>query len=104
MNFPKYKAGPVVYWLSAAATTFLNGFINGLGGGSFTGLGVGATTANTEIGANMSPLKQVLLAIATVAVAAVGSGFKEVIIWHKSNPFPNPYPAPADQPPTNKIV
>jgi hypothetical protein len=49
MNPFKYIPGPVDYWLAAALTEFINGFIAGLGGGSVVGAGMGATTAGTSL-------------------------------------------------------
>lgn len=100
MNWPKYKAGPVEYWLAEALTQFINGVIAGLGGGSVAGLGVGATTATTELGNTLPPLQQLLISLATLILSATGNGVKRVIIWHDQNPFPNPYPKPPANPPT----
>lgn len=95
----KYKPGPVDLWLWAALTEFINGFIAGLGGGSFAGLGTGTATAATELGTSLPPLKQVTLALVAIAATATGNGIKRVIVWHDQHPFPNPI-----QPPTNPSV
>lgn len=95
MNFPKYKAGPVEYWLAAAITEFINGFLAGLGGGSFAGISTGAATASTELGASLSPGKQLALSLVALVATAAGNGLKRVVVWHNQNPFPNPWPAPA---------
>ena len=94
MSFPKYKAGPVEYWLAEALTQFLNGTLAGLGGGSVVGAGMGATTAGTSLGAGVSAPNQVGLAVASGLLAAGGNGLKRVLVWHDSNPFPNPWPKP----------
>lgn len=99
MQFPKYKPGPVEYWLAAAATEFINGFIAGLGGGSFAGIGTGAATATTELGASMPPLKQITLSLVAIVATAAGNGIKRVIVWHDQHPFPNPYTPPSDNNP-----
>lgn len=94
MNFPRYKAGPVEFWLAAAFTEFVNGFIAGLGGGTVVGAGVGATTAGTSLGSGLTALNQVFLSLVSVGLAAGGNGVKRVIVWHDQNPFPNPWPKP----------
>jgi alcohol dehydrogenase class IV len=96
MTLPKFKPGPVEYWLAAAATEFANGFIAGLGGGSFAGIGTGAATATTELGSSLPPFKQIVLSLIAIAATATGNGLKRVIVWHDQNPFPNPWPKPAD--------
>lgn len=104
MKLPRYKAGPADYWVGAALTEFINGFIAGLGGGSVVGAGTGAVTANTELGDGVSTQHQVIIALTTVILSASGNGLKRIIVWHDRNPFPNPWLAPAtpatDQPPT----
>lgn len=100
MTAPKYIPGRIDYWLWAALTEFINGFIAGLGGGSVVGVGVGTTTATTDLGAGISPGKQVLISLAGLVLTAVGNGLKRVIVWHDQHPFPNPFPeTPPSQPP-----
>lgn len=94
MNLPRYKAGPVEYWIGESITEFINGFIAGLGGGSVVGVGAGAVQATTALGDGVTPLKQLGISLASLALAAVGNGLKRVIIWHDQNPFPNPWPKP----------
>lgn len=94
MTLPRYKAGPVEYWMGAAITEFINGFISGLGGGALVGGGVGATTAGTSLGAGISALNQVWLSLVSMGLAAAGNGLKRVIVWHDQHPFPNPWPEP----------
>lgn len=92
MNFLKYTPGPIFYWFAAAVTEFINGCIAGVGGGSLVGVGMGATTATTELGNGMSAFHQIILSVASAALAALGNGCKRVIVWHGSgNPFPNPW-------------
>jgi hypothetical protein len=98
MKIPGHIPGAVDYWLAAAFTEFTNGFIAGLGGGTFVGAGVGTTTATTGLGAGMSPTAQVLVAVASLVLAAAGNGIKRVIVWHNANPFPNPWPRPGSSP------
>lgn len=82
----------VFIWLGAAMTEFINGTIAGIGGGSAVGVGMGATTATTELGAGMTSTHQVWLALASGALAACGNGIKRVIVWHGTDhPFPNPW-------------
>lgn len=89
-----YRPGPVDLWLWAALTQFVNGFIAGLGGASVAGLGVGTTTATTDLGATLGAWQQLALSLAALVASAIGNGVKRVVIWHDSNPFPNPFPAP----------
>lgn len=97
MPFPKYRPGPVEYWLAAAATEFVNGFIAGLGTGSFAGVGAGATTGLTSAGDGLTAGKQLLLSAIAFLAAAAGNGLKRFIVWHNQNPFPNPWPAPTSE-------
>lgn len=98
MSWWKYKRCPVDYWATEAFTQFVNGFISGLGGGSAAGVGMGATTAGTSLGAGMTALNQVGIAITSMVLAAAGNGLKRVIVWHDQHPFPNPFGAPPTQP------
>jgi hypothetical protein len=98
MNLPRFIPGPVDYWLAAAFTEFVNGFIAGLGGGSVVGAGMGAATAGTSLGSGLTTLHQVSLALASAVLSAAGNGLKRVIVWHDRNPFPNPWPVPAAAP------
>lgn len=102
MMIPRYKPGPVEYWLAEAITEFVNGFIAGIGGGSVVGAGMGATTAGTSLGTGITALNQMWLAMASAALAAAGNGLKRVIVWHDQHPFPNPWPRPSEpnQPPS----
>ena len=94
-QFPRYKAGPVEYWLAEAITQFINGCMHGFGGGSFVGLGTGVGTAASPLGENMTPLKNAILSIGAIALSCIGQGVTQFRDWHKNgNPFPNPWPKP----------
>lgn len=96
MEFPKYTPGPIFLWIAAAITEFINGVIAGVGGGSVVGIGMGATTAATDLGTGMSAFHQIWLAVASGVLAALGNGIKRIIVWHGSgNPFPNPWAKPS---------
>ena len=99
MKLPQYKAGPVDYWIGEAITEFVNGFIAGLGAGGLVGVGVGATQATTALGDGVPAVKQVLISVSSLVLAATGNGFKRVIVWHDQHPFPNPWPKPVDPAP-----
>lgn len=94
MNLPRYKAGPVEYWLAAAFTEFVNGFIDGWGAGIGTGSVTGAFTGTTELGNDMTAIHQVFLSITAVLGAMIGNGLHQVYVWHKTQRFPNPWPEP----------
>lgn len=101
MSFPRYKAGPVEYWLAEAATQFVNGFISGLGGGALAGTGTSIAATSTGLWVGDGYITQILVGVFGMVVAALGSAFKQVIVWHHQNPFPNPWPRPTGttQPP-----
>lgn len=94
MNFPRYRAGPVEYWVAEAATQFVNGFISGLGGGAIAGAGTGVAASSTGLWAGSDWITQILVAAFGATLAAMGQGFKQVIVWHHNNEFPNPWPRP----------
>lgn len=97
MTFPRYKPGPVEYWLAAAFTEFVNGCIAGAGSGCFVGAGTGGAAA-TPVGDALTPSQKGLMTIAAVLLTMAGNGVKRVVVWHDSNPFPNPYPKPTEPP------
>lgn len=99
MNFPRYKAGPVEYWLAAALTEFVNGFIGGLGGGALAGAGTGVAAHSTGLWSGADWITQILVPAFGVTIAALGNAFKHVVVWHHGNPFPNPWPAPSGNTP-----
>lgn len=100
MSFPKYKAGPVEYWLAEAATQFLNGAIAGFKIGAVGGGGGGIGLAASPVGDKISPLTNALVTIAGIAVICAAAGAARFHDWHKANEFPNPYPKPSTLTPT----
>lgn len=94
MNFPRYKPGPVDYWLTEAATEFINGFFDGYGGGAASGVGTGVITGTTSLGHDMNGMEQVFIAVAATLTAMLGNAMQAVYIWHKIHRFPNPWPQP----------
>ena len=63
MNFPKYKAGPVEYWLAEAVTQFINGALAGFKIGATVGVSSGGGVAATDLGTRVSPLMNALIAV-----------------------------------------
>lgn len=104
MNFPKYKPGPVEFWLAEALTQFINGALAGLGTGSAAGVGTGATTMATEVGAKLSSVDHLILSLIAFGAALLGNGLKRFVVWHNDNPFPNPWPKPSSEPQPGKPV
>lgn len=94
MNLPRYRAGPVEYWLSEAATQFVNGALGGVKIGGLIGGGTGVTTNVAAITDKLPALNQLLIAVSGFLVAMIAAGVAQVSRWHESNPFPNPYPKP----------
>lgn len=92
MNFPRYKAGPVEFWIGEAITEFINGFIDGWGGASGAGVGTGVVTGTTSLGHDMSGLEQVLIAGVSALSSLILAGVQAVYVWHKDHRFPNPWP------------
>lgn len=101
MNWPRYKAGPVEYWLSEAATQFLNGALSGIKLGGLIGGGTGVVGNVSAVTSDLPAFKQVLVAVSGFLVTMVANGISQVSTWHVANPFPNPFPRPTDttQPP-----
>lgn len=93
MNWPRYKAGPVEFWLAEAFTEFVNSFIDGWGAGVGTGGVTGALTGTTEVGIDMTALHQVWISAAAIIGAMAGNGLHGVYVWRKTHPFPNPWPS-----------
>lgn len=111
MNWlPKYRAGPVEFWLGEAFTEFVNGFIagwkHGVGTGAGTGVLTGGVIPGTEqIPQSMTAWQQILVSAGATVLAMVMNGITQMTDWHKTNPFPNPWgkptgntPAPFDPP------
>lgn len=94
MNFPRYKAGPVEYWIAEAATQFVNGFIDGIGGGTLAGAGTGVAATSAGLWAGADWITQILIPIFGITMGGLGQAFKRVVVWHHNNPFPNPWPTP----------
>lgn len=94
MNLPTFRHTPVSLWLGEAMTEFINGCIDGYGGGAVSGAGTGILTGTTEVGADMTAWHQVVISFAAVLAAMLGNGIQTVYIWHKTHRFPNPWPAP----------
>lgn len=94
MNWPKYKPGPVEYWIGEALTQFVNGFISGWRHGVGTGAGTGILTGTTEVAANMTAAQQIMVSAGATLFAMFMSGINQVSTWHEAgHPFPNPWPA-----------
>jgi hypothetical protein len=99
MNLPKYRAGPVEFWMSEAATQFINGFIASFKIGASVGvISGGGGVAATQMGEKISPLLNGLFAVGGILATCAAGGIAQVHEWHKTNPFPNPYPKPPVQP------
>lgn len=93
MELPTYKAGPVEYWLTEAATQFINGALGGIKLGGLIGGGTGVTTNMASITTDLSAPKQLLVAVSGFLVTMFAAGIAQVSTWHQNNnPFPNPYP------------
>jgi hypothetical protein len=75
----------LLVWSTDAATIFVNGFISGLGAGIVVG---GAAAANTD---TLDPQTLSIHAAIGLLLSAAANGLKRVVIWHDSNPVPNPF-------------
>lgn len=95
MNFPRYKAGPVEYWIAEAATQFVNGAIGGFKIGATVGVSSGGGVAVSDFGARVSPFANALIAVGSILVTCAACGVNRVADWHKTNEFPNPWPKPS---------
>lgn len=94
MNLPRYRAGPVEYWLAAAGTEFINGFIAGWKHGVGTGAGTGVLTGTTDVAVNLTAIQQIMVSAGATVFAMLMNGVNQITDWHKTNPFPNPWPKP----------
>lgn len=94
LNLPRYRAGPVEYWLAEAGTQFVNGFIGGLGGGALAGVGAGAAASSQGLWSGGTLVDQLLIPAYGATIAGIGHGFKQFIVWHHEHPFPNPWAQP----------
>lgn len=101
MQFPRYRAGPIEYWLAEAGTQFVNGAIGGFKIGAFGGGGGGLGLAASPVGEKISPLLNALFTIGSILLICAAAGAARFHDWHKTNEFPNPYPKPSgnSQPP-----
>lgn len=91
MTLPRYCPGPIDYWLSQAATEFVNGAISGIKLGGLIGGGSGVSASLSPVGEGMPAFKQVILAVSGFLVTMIASGIAAVSKWHENgNPFPNP--------------
>lgn len=81
---------PLYVWLTEVLTVFVNGAIAGLPGGSAAGAGGGTLES--------SPAAKLHTALVITALSILGNGVKRVVVWHDTNPMPNPFltaePAP----------
>ena len=95
MNLPRYKAGPVEYWIAEAGTQFINGALAGIKLGGLIGGGTGVTANLSSISADLSAFKQILLSVSGFLVTMAANGIAQVSTWHQNgHPFPNPWPVP----------
>ncbi len=72
-------------WWTDAATELGNGFLRGL----LPGTGVGGVAAAQEDTMDVSTLT--FSALGALAVTAFFNGLVHVVVWHRSNPIPNPF-------------
>ncbi len=93
MTLPRYKSTPVSLWLGEAFTEFVNGFLRGLGAGTFVGISGGVATASTGLWAGLDWLTHILVALFGFLATGVGNGLKAMLVWHDTHPFPNPWGA-----------
>lgn len=99
MNFPRYKLGPIEYWLAEAGTQFVNGALEGIKLGGLIGGGTGLAGNMTSVTADLPAIKQVMVAVSGFLVTMAANGVAKVSDWHRNgNPFPNPFPKPNDTP------
>lgn len=77
-----------VLWTTDAATMFVNGFISGIGSGTIVG---GAAAAQSDV---MDPQTLSMRAALGLLLAAFAHGVKTFVVWHHSNPAPNPFRLP----------
>ena len=94
---------PAFHWFTEAVTVFLNGCISGLGGGAIVGAGTGAA-AISPIGEGITSDHKLLATAGAILLSALGNGAKRLVVWHDSNPLPNPFldePATPPLPPTD---
>lgn len=98
MNLPRYRPGPVEYWLTEAGTQFINGAIAGFKIGATVGVSSGGGVAASDLGTKVSPLVNALIAMGSILITCAACGLNRFADWHKTNEFPNPYPRPPEPP------
>lgn len=91
MQLPRYKAGPVDYWITEAATQFINGAIAGWKIGATVGVGSGGGLAASPAGERIGPVLNALIAVSSIALVCIASGAARFHEWHKTNELPNPF-------------
>lgn len=75
----------LMMWVTDAATVGVNGFVSGLGAGTIVG---GTAAATTDVS---DPQTITMNAAIGLLIAAVANGVKRIVVWHDSNPIPNPF-------------
>ena len=95
MKTPLPNLPALIEWTSDAVTVLANGILSGLGGGTVAGAGTGAVSVQIEGGMTHNGMT---VALATIALSALGNGLKRVVVWHDSHPIPNPYKSDSTPP------
>lgn len=94
MKLVPVNAKESMLWLTDAVTMFVNGFVAGIGTGTFIG---GAAAAQSD---TMDPQSLSVTAAIGLLLAASANGIKRVVVWQDTHPFPNPFRL--DEPPILK--
>lgn len=97
MKLSKPQLTPVWYWLTEAGTVFVNGCMSGIGAGAGTGAATGGVLQGTEVGATLSPVNKLILAVIGFVGPALSNGVKHFMTWHNTNRMPNPWPKPSEE-------
>lgn len=85
MKLVPVNAKESTLWLTDAVTMFVNGFVAGIGAGTFIG-GAAVSQANTT-----DPQSLSVTAAIGLLVTASANGIKRVVVWQDTHPFPNPF-------------
>ena len=94
MNAPMPASAPTAFaWFTDAVTVFINGAIGGFWPGTVVG-GAGVAGSDT-----LDPQQLTITAALGILLTAVANGAKHFVIWHHSNPVPNPFKRIPDEPP-----
>lgn len=81
------------YWLSAAFSVFVNGFLDGWKGGIGSGIASGGLIhAETTL----PEWQKIAGTVVGIAAPLVSHGLMDVAIWRQAHPFPNLFPDPAE--------